>query len=390
MLNTEINGLLARIFIVALTMVAMGLVMVSSSSMALSDHGYGSMSYHTYAHLARVCLGVFLAYIISNVGIKVLRLLSPSLMLAGLILSALVFVPGLSVDVNGASRWLRVGPLVFQPYDLFKLGFILFFSYALDRYFVKNNYDGLRMSVAVLVTVSFMLLSQPDFGSLSLLVSVVLLLVILVTGVTKNLIYGGLLLAASFVWLIVSEPYRMKRMATFFDPWSDRYGSGFQLIQAMVAEGSGGITGIGLGESIQKMLYLPEAHTDFLFSVLSEELGFVGCLFVIILYVAMVAKIFFIGIRAEKAGLKFGAYLSYGISICLGLQAFLNIGVNMGALPTKGLTLPFISYGGNSILSLSFAVGLVLRVYREYQMGDAVDSKIKAGKRSKNNARRKA
>jgi len=326
----------------------------------LSDHGYGSMSYHTYAHLARVCLGVFLAYIISNVGIKVLRLLSPSLMLAGLILSALVFVPGLSVDVNGASRWLRVGPLVFQPYDLFKLGFILFFSYALDRYFVKNNYDGLRMSVAVLVTVSFMLLSQPDFGSLSLLVSVVLLLVILVTGVTKNLIYGGLLLAASFVWLIISEPYRMKRMATFFDPWSDRYGSGFQLIQAMVAEGSGGITGIGLGESIQKMLYLPEAHTDFTVSVFAEEVGLIGVLFAVLLSVYLYALLMRLSFMLRNNEHLFECYVVFLVANFIFIQFLFNLGVNYGLLPTKGITLPFMGYGGTSVVSHIVMIGMVM------------------------------
>jgi cell division protein FtsW len=360
MLNTEINSLLAKIFIVALTMVAMGLVMVSSSSMALSDHGYGSMSYHTYAHLARVCLGVFLAYIISNVGIKVLRLLSPSLMLAGLVLSALVFVPGLSVDVNGASRWLRVGPLVFQPYDLFKLGFILFFSYALDRYFVKNNFDGLRVSVAVLAMVSFMLLSQPDFGSLSLLVSVVLLIVILVTGFTKNLVYGGLVLAASFVWLIISEPYRMKRMATFFDPWSDRYGSGFQLIQAMVAEGSGGITGIGLGESIQKMLYLPEAHTDFTVSVFAEEVGLIGVLFTVLLSVYLYTLLMRLSFMLRNNEYLFECYVVFLVANFIFIQFLFNIGVNYGLLPTKGITLPFMGYGGTSVVSHIVMIGMVM------------------------------
>jgi cell division protein FtsW len=380
MLNTEINGLLARIFIVALTMVAMGLVMVSSSSMALSDHGYGSMSYHTYAHLARVCLGVFLAYIISNVGIKVLRLLSPSLMLAGLVLSALVFVPGLSVDVNGASRWLRVGPLVFQPYDLFKLGFILYFSYALDRYFVKNNYDGLRVSIAVLAMISFMLLSQPDFGSLSLLVSVVLLIVILVTGFTKNLVYGGLVLTVSFVWLIISEPYRMKRMATLFDPWSDRYGSGFQLIQAMVAEGSGGITGIGLGESIQKMLYLPEAHTDFTVSVFAEEVGLVGVLFAVLLSVYLYALLMRLSFVLRNNEYLFECYVVFLVANFIFIQFLFNVGVNYGLLPTKGITLPFMGYGGTSVVSHIVMIGMVMSL-KKLPINDANKSSYYADMR---------
>jgi len=359
MLNEVINSLLAKIFIVALTMVAMGLVMVSSS-MAVSDHGYGSMNYHTYSHLTRIFLGVFLAYIVSIVGIKLLRRFSPSLMLAGLLLSALVFVPGLSVDVNGASRWLRIGPLVFQPYDLFKLGFILYFAYALDRYFSKDNFDGIRMSIAALAMVSIMLLSQPDFGSLSLLVSVVLLIVVLVSGITKQLVIGGLVLLVSFIWLIISEPYRMKRMATLFDPWSDRYGSGFQLIQAMVAEGSGGITGIGLGESIQKMLYLPEAHTDFTVSVFAEEVGLIGVLFAVLLSVYLYALLMRLSFVLRKNAYLFECYVVFLVANFIFIQFLFNVSVNYGLLPTKGITLPFMGYGGTSVVSHIVMIGMVM------------------------------
>ncbi|MCW8964631.1 MAG: putative lipid II flippase FtsW [Gammaproteobacteria bacterium] len=360
MLSTEINDLLVKIFIVALTMVAMGLVMVSSSSMALSDHGYGSMNYHTYAHLARICLGIFLAYIVSNIGIKTLRRFSPSLMMAGLVLSVLVFVPGLSVDVNGASRWLRLGPVVFQPYDLFKLGYILFFAYALDRFYVKRELDGLQLSAAVLVVISFMLLSQPDFGSFSLLVSTTLLIIVLVSGVTKKLIVAGMALAACLVWLVVSEPYRMKRIATLFDPWSDRYGSGFQLIQAMVAEGSGGIVGIGLGKSIQKMLYLPEAHTDFTISVFAEEVGMVGVLIAILLSMYLFVLLMRLSSRLRHHEYLFESYVVFLVANFIFIQFLFNIGVNYGLLPTKGITLPFMGYGGTSVVSHIIMIGMVM------------------------------
>lgn len=360
MLNEEINSLLARIFIIVLTMVAMGLVMVSSSSMALSEHGYGSMSYHTNAHLMRIMLGIFLAYLVSSIGINVLRRFSPSLMLAGLLLSILVFVPGLSVDVNGASRWLRIGSLVFQPYDLFKLGYILFFSYALDRYFVRKEYGGIKASILVLILISSMLLLQPDFGSLSLLVSVMLLTVVLVSGVTKKLVYGGMALALSFVWLIVSEPYRMKRMVSLFDPWSDRYGSGFQLIQAMVAEGSGGVTGIGLGKSIQKMFYLPEAHTDFTISIFAEEVGMVGVLAAIFLASYLYILLMRLSIKLRNNDYLFECYVVFLVANFIFIQFLFNIGVNFGLLPTKGITLPFMGYGGTSVVSHIVMIGMVM------------------------------
>ena len=360
MLSNEVNDLLIRIFITSLTMVALGLVMVSSSSMALSDHGYGSVNYHTYAHLMRIVLGIFLAYMITMVGINVLRRLSPTLMLAGLVLSALVFIPGLSVDVNGASRWLRLGPIVFQPYDLFKLGYILFFAYALDRYYVKQDKTGMAMSFLALAMVSVMLLAQPDFGSFSLLLIVMLLALLLVSGITRQLIYGGVVLMCGLAWLIISEPYRMKRIAALLDPWSDRYGSGFQLIQALIAEGSGEISGIGLGKSIQKMLYLPEAHTDFTISIFAEEAGMVGVLFAVLLSVYLYVLLMKLSYKLRKNEYLFESYVVFLIANFIFVQFLFNVGVNYGLLPTKGITLPFMGYGGTSVVSHIVMIGMVL------------------------------
>jgi cell division protein FtsW len=360
MLGAQLNILLSKVFVVSLTMVAIGVVMVSSSSMALSDHGYGSMTYHTNAHLFRVMLGILLAYLVSVFGINLLRRLSPSFMLAGLLLSILVFVPGLSVDVNGATRWLRFGPVVFQPYDLFKLGFILFFAYSLDRYYVSNDRQGLKMSAAALMIVSLILLAQPDFGSLSLLISVVLLMVILVSGITKKLLYTGVALVSGLVWLVISEPYRIKRIETLLDPWSDRYGSGFQLVQAMVAEGSGGLTGIGLGQSIQKMLYLPEAHTDFTISIFAEETGMLGVLFAVMLSGYLYILLMRTSLLLRKEAYLFESYVVFLVANFIFVQFLLNVGVNYGLLPTKGITLPFMGYGGTSVVSHIVMIGMVL------------------------------
>ena len=360
MLNSQLDTLLSKVLVVSLTMVAIGIVMVSSSSMALSDHGYGNITYHTNAHLFRVFLGLLLAYLVSVFGINLLRRLSPSFMLAGLLLSILVFVPGLSVDVNGATRWLRFGPLVFQPYDLFKLGFILFFAYSLDRYYLKNDRHGLHISVAVLMIISLLLLAQPDFGSLSLLLSVVLLMIVLVSGVTRKLIYTAAVLISGLVWLVISEPYRIKRIETLLDPWSDRYGSGFQLVQAMIAEGSGGITGVGLGQSIQKMLYLPEAHTDFTISIFAEETGLLGVLFAMILAVYLYFLLMRISLLLRNETYFFESYVVFLVANFIFVQFLLNIGVNYGLLPTKGITLPFMGYGGTSVVSHIVMIGMVL------------------------------
>ena len=370
MLNAQLDNLLSKVFVVSLTMVAIGVVMVSSSSMALSDHGYGSVNYHTNAHILKVCLGVFLAYLVSVFGINVLRRLSPSFMLAGLLLSILVFVPGLSVDVNGATRWLRFGPLIFQPYDLFKLGFILFFAYSLDRYYLSNDRQGIQMSAAVLMIIAVLLLAQPDFGSLSLLASVVLLMIVLVSGVTRKLLYAAVILVSGLVWLVISEPYRIKRIETLVDPWSDRYGSGFQLVQAMIAEGSGGITGIGLGQSIQKMLYLPEAHTDFTISIFAEETGMLGVLFAVILAVYLYFILMRISLLLRRETCFFESYVVFLVANFIFVQFLLNIGVNYGLLPTKGITLPFVGYGGTSVVSHIVMIGMVLSL-RKLSQRDA-------------------
>lgn len=364
MLNADINQLLIRILVVCLTMVAIGVVMVSSSSMAHSDYGYGSMYYHTVAHIVKVLIGIIAALLVYFSGIRLLQRFSPSLMMLGLLLSLLLFLPEFSVDVNGAVRWLKIGPIVFQPYDLFKLGFILFVAHAIERYQHTEENGELKLSIFVLAVSATLLLFQPDFGSFLLLISVMFLLLFLLKGITRQLMIGILVMGSAATWLVASEPYRMKRVAILFDPWSDRYGSGFQLIQALIAEGNGGVWGVGLGQSIQKMLYLPEAHTDFTISVFSEEVGILGVLFVLTLIVYLYVLLTRLTFILRQRDMLFECYLVFLIAHFILIQSLFNVGVNYGLLPTKGITLPFMGYGGTSIISHIIMIGMVMSISR--------------------------
>lgn len=352
------------VLVAALTIIAIGMVTVSSSSMAVSDHSYNSVLYHTVAHAGRVFIGLCLAALTYFIGINSLRNISLVLLLFGLTLCYLVFVPGLSVEVNGAARWLDLGGLVFQPYDIFKLGCILYFAHVLDRYQRNDDISGIVVTFIIVCAATLCLLMQPDFGSLTLLLGVILITTFLVFGLTRYYLYFSLLVIGGAIWLILSEPYRLERVLTMLNPWSDRYGSGFQLVQAMVAEGSGGLSGVGLGQSIQKMLYLPEAHTDFTISVMAEETGMAGVMLVILLMVYLYLKLMFISYKLGKLQKLYESHVVFIAATFIFIQFVFNIGVNYGVLPTKGITLPFMAYGGTSIVSHIVMIGMVLSAAR--------------------------
>ena len=352
------------IAIIALTVIAAGIVMVSSSSMALSDHDFNGPFHHTISHIYRVLIGFLLALAVYLIGIKTIKKLSLILLVFSLFMGSLIFVPGLSVEVNGAVRWLDLGGLVFQPYDLFKLAYIVFLAHALEAYHKNGNSRGLLFALGILLLAAFFLLMQPDFGSLFMLVGVVMIAGFMAAGFTRYYLYTAIVLLALAVWLVLSVPYRLQRVLTLFDPWSDRYGSGFQLIQAMVAEGSGGISGVGLGESVQKMLYIPEVHTDFTISVLAEESGIIGVMAIIGLVVWLYVLLMSLSRRLWRGDSIFEAYVITLAANFIFLQSMFNIGVNYGLLPTKGITLPFMGYGGTSIVSHIVMIGLVLACAR--------------------------
>jgi cell division protein FtsW len=264
-------------------------------------------------------------------------------------------------------RWLSLGPLNLQPSEPMKLAMVLYLAGYLVRRgeLVRSTMGGFLRPMSMLAVIGVLLLFEPDYGATVVLFTTALGMLFLGGVPFWSFVGWAAFVAVSMAVVVMTAPYRVERMLTFLNPWADPFGSGFQLTQALIAIGSGEWFGVGLGSSVQKLFYLPEAHTDFLFAVLAEELGMLGVLVVILLFTFVVWRAIAIGTRAEHAGHAYGAHLAYGVALLIGLQAFVNIGVNMGILPTKGLTLPLMSYGGSSLLVNSFAVGLVMRVDHE-------------------------
>jgi cell division protein FtsW len=361
----------ARINIPLLLLVAalicLGLTMVASASVSISDRLTGDPLYYFHRQLVFVGVGLIGMVFVYRVPLAYWEKTSRILLVAAFLLLIFVLVPGIGKTVNGSSRWLAVGPLTLQISEFAKLLTIVYFASYLvrrDQQLHERPSEFIR-PVAITAFLSGLLLGEPDFGAA----------VVLVTTVLGMLLLGGvrlwqftplvLMAGATLVFLALSSPYRLERITTFLNPWGDPYDSGFQLTQSLIAIGSGGWFGVGLGGSVQKLFYLPEAHTDFLFAVLAEELGLLGVIVVVTLYTALMWQGYKIGHSAEIQGMKFAAYLSYGIIIWLGVQVYINMGVNMGLLPTKGLTLPMMSAGGSSMLAMCTAIGLLLRVHRE-------------------------
>jgi cell division protein FtsW len=350
-----------------LALVGLGLVMVYSTSISLSESSAGSGSYFVLRQLAAVTLGFFFMYLVMHSPLRLWQAAGPYLLLAGITLLALVLLPGIGVSANGSSRWLRLGMINLQPSEVIKLVLIVYVA----GYFVRRQDDlhsfthGVLIISIVVAVIGMLLLQEPDLGAV-VVVCLTALGMLFLAGV--RLWHFGLIAAVGMMTvalLTVVRPYRWERVATFLDPWADPFDSGFQLVQALIAFGRGGWFGVGLGASVQKLHYLPAAHTDFLFAVTAEELGLIGVLAVMTLFAVVTARAFAISKRAEEAELLFGARLAQGIGLLLGVQATISIGVNMGVLPTKGLTLPFMSYGGSSALVSLVSIGLLLMIDRE-------------------------
>jgi cell division protein FtsW len=283
------------------------------------------------------------------------------------VLLVLVLVPGLGHAVNGSRRWLRVAGANFQVSELVRVIVLIYVaSYAVRREKeLRTTFRGLARPLALLACMGALLLAEPDFGAATVLFASGFALLFLAGARLRYALGMTLIAVAGFATLAMSSSYRLRRLTTFLDPWADPYNSGFQLTQSLIAIGRGEWFGVGLGASVQKLFYLPEAHTDFLFAVLAEELGLAGVALTLALFLGIIWRSLFIARLAAGVGLKFGAYLAAGFGLWLGIQAFINIGVNMGVLPTKGLTLPLMSYGRSSLIVAMAWVGLVLRVYHE-------------------------
>ena len=343
-----------------------GLVMVASASLHLGDRA-GNPFHYVIRHGLALGIGVLLGLFVSQIRLQDWQESGTRLYFVGLALLAIVLIPGVGHEANGAVRWIRIGPFNVQTSEFMKLFMVVYLAGYLVRRqeVVTHSVAAFLRPMFLLVIACALIMLQPDFGTTFVLLCTALGMMFL--GGAALWQFGTLLVAAgaALVGLVVISPYRLQRVVAFLDPWSDPLGSGYQLSQALIALGRGEWIGVGLGNGIQKQFYLPEAHTDFIMAVIGEEFGLVGILTVMGLFAVLFWRAFANGALAEQAGNRFGAFVSYGCGLWIGLQACINVGVNVGRLPTKGLTLPLLSYGSNSVIVTCMAVGLLLRVHHE-------------------------
>ncbi len=351
----------------ALLLVSLGLVMVYSSSIATAEAGRytgNNSAYFLLRHGISLSLALSAATAVFLVPLRVWQKAAPWFFAACIVLLVLVLIPGIGREVNGARRWLNLGAASMQPSELMKFAVVLYAAdYTVRKHAVLKNFRrGLLPMLAVMLVVAWLLLREPDFGAF--VVVAVSAFGVLFLGGMSGLHFSALLgmLGAGFVLLVLSSPYRMQRILGFMDPWSDAYGKGYQLSHALIAFGRGEWLGVGLGASIEKLHYLPEAHTDFLLAVIAEELGLLGVVAVIALFVWVVLRAFFIGRQAALRERHFPALVAQGIGIWIGFQALISMGVNMGLLPTKGLTLPLMSFGGSGLVVNCVAIAVLIRI----------------------------
>lgn len=351
----------------ALGLILLGLMMVASSSVMMSTKNYQEPFHFLIRQATYLFIGCLAGIVVMRIDSSLWEKISVPLLLVCFVLLLLVLIPGIGHRVNGSRRWLALGPIGIQVSEITKIAMIFYLSGYMVRQKqrIRESILGFFMPMMVLGFISVLLLLEPDFGATVVITSTTMVLLFLM-GVRLRYYVGLLMLVgAGLAFLAISSPYRMARLTGFLNPWADQFNSGYQLTQSLIAFGRGGISGVGLGESIQKLFYLPEAHTDFLFAVLAEELGLLGIFLVIALYSILVIRGLKIGLNAYSQDRLFSAFTAYGITFWMGLQAAINMGVNAGLLPTKGLTLPLLSYGGASIVVNCMVVALLLRIDHE-------------------------
>ncbi|MBS64660.1 putative lipid II flippase FtsW [Salinisphaera sp.] len=356
---------------VALALIGgIGLVMVGSASVAVADRLTDDPMYFFYRQAVFALVGLVAGFVVLHVPMRVWQANTFTLLGIGLLLLVIVLIPGIGHAVNGARRWIDLGPFSMQASEPARFCLILYVAgYAARRQNeLATSWGGLFRPMFFMALASFLLLIEPDFGAAAVMVAVAAMILFLAGARLTYLLVLGTLAGAAVVGLVLSSPYRLARLLSFSDPWAHPYASGFQLTQSLIAIGRGEIAGVGLGNSVQKLLYLPETHTDFLFAVYAEEFGLIGTVLLIGLFATVVWRGFVIARRAVLADQLFAGFVAYGMSSWLVLQAFLNIAVNMGLLPTKGLTLPLMSYGGSSLVMMCVLCALLLRVDIETRM----------------------
>lgn len=352
---------------VTLLLLGLGLVMVYSASIALAeaDRATGHQStYYLVRHAIYLVISLGAAAITFQVPTQVWQKVAPYLFLLGLMALILVLIPGIGREVNGSRRWISLFVVTIQPSEFMKLFAAMYVAdYTLRKASVMDSFTkSFVPMLGVMLLVGGLLLMEPDFGAFAVIATITIS--ILWLGGINGRIFAGMLimLVIGFVLLIWSSPYRLQRIIGFMDPWADPFGKGYQLSHALIAFGRGEWTGVGLGASVEKLLYLPEAHTDFLLAVIAEELGFIGVATVVGLFVWIVIRAFAIGKEAIGNERYFSALLAQGLGVWIGVQAIINMGVNMGILPTKGLTLPLLSFGGSAILANCIALAVLMRI----------------------------
>ena len=345
----------------------LGLVMMTSASVSIAEKQTHDPLYFLTRQLTGVTLGILGCGIMMMIPTMVWERLAMPLLLIAFIFLLMVLIPGIGHEVNGSRRWLRAGVMNFQASELARVLLLIYLaSYVVRKQSeLKEELRGFLKPLGVLMGAAALLLMEPDFGAATVLVATGLG-VLFLAGVKLRHFFALVAIAAAGMAVIaVTSAYRLKRLTAFMDPWADPFDSGFQLTQSLIAIGRGEMFGVGLGSSVQKLFYLPEAHTDFVFAVLAEELGLVGVIFTLALFIVLVWRSFRISRLAAEAGLAFQAYCAAAFGIWLALQTFINVGVNMGILPTKGLTLPLMSFGGSSVMVTLGWLGLVMRIHHE-------------------------
>ncbi|MFT5349318.1 MAG: cell division protein FtsW [Planctomycetota bacterium] len=353
-------------YLIGLTLflVGLGLVMVASASVTVAERHFIEPLHYFWRQSIAAALGLSISFLVIKTPLAIWRQVSVPLLMLGVFSLILVLIPGVGREVNGSMRWISLGPFNLQSSEPIKIFVITYMAGYLVRHRDKviSSFAGFIRPIGVVTLVAGLLLLEPDYGSA----------VVLFATALGMLFMGGVPLSRFLAWmcaatavlmsLAVLSPYRLQRLTSFLDPWQDPFNSGFQLTQALIAFGRGEWFGVGLGNSVQKLFYLPEAHTDFVFAVFAEEFGLLGSVLLILAFLFLVWRAFVIAKLAEQSGKDFAAYVAYGVGTLIGLQAFINMGVNMGVLPTKGLTLPLISYGGNSMAVSCVLIALLIRV----------------------------
>ncbi|WP_027849499.1 putative lipid II flippase FtsW [Marinospirillum minutulum] len=345
----------------SLALLTLGWLMVSSASVAVAEFWTGNPQHFAIRQGVFAVLALFAVFVVSQISMAFSQKNGHWFLLLAFILLGLVLLIGR--EVNGSTRWINLGLFNLQTSEIAKICLAIYMAGYLMRHLrhVRETLTGFVKPLALMFAYGGLLIFQPDFGSLVVVMAAVMGMVFLAGVQFKHFFLVLLIALAGLAFLAILEPYRVQRLTTFTDPWSHQFNSGYQLTQALIAFGRGHWVGLGLGNSVQKLFYLPEAHTDFIFSIIAEELGLIGGLFTLGLFVLFISRIFLIARKCELLGQFFSAYLCYGLGIIFATQILVNLGVNMGVLPTKGLTLPFISYGGSSLISSGIMLGLIFR-----------------------------